>query len=199
MRGPKAPPDDATRTDRPYVWVYCDGIYPDSNGVCTAKLQVSDLVYPDIPAHSTVAYTNPMQTSGPQPDQPETHVRYEWTNVNVIQTGASVGQQLFADLTITRDGCQATYHVSLLSPLTPCAGNTMDMNGNPLPDLSQCSPTAVPDVPKPTVAQLYGSGLPVGVPVECKDLNALPTAADAGPGGGGTSPDWECLPVKRAP
>jgi hypothetical protein len=195
---PKPPPDDSTRTDRPYAWGFFDSLYPNSSGVCTATLNASDLVYPEIPAHMITMY--PMQP-GPgmmQPDQPQTQVRYEWKNVQVVLAGASVGQQMFADLTVTRDGCRAQYQVALLSPQTTCAGTTLDMNGNPLPDRSQCSPTAVPDVPNPTVAQLYGSGLPVGVSVDCKDMNAVPGPADAGTGAG-AGPDWECVPTKTSP
>jgi hypothetical protein len=200
---PKLPPDDPTSTDRPYAWGFFDTLYPDANGVCTATLNASDIVLPDIPAHTWTAYdystTPPSPTTMMQDDQPETHLRYEWRNVQVVQKGPNVGQLAFADLTITRDGCQAQYHVALLSPQTTCNSTMTDANGNPLPDVSQCSPTAVPDVPSPTIAQLYGTGLPAGVPVECKDLNAAPASADAGTAGGGSTPDWECVPTQTAP
>jgi hypothetical protein len=217
---PPAPPADPTSTDRPYAWGFFDGLYPDSNGVCTAHLNPSVIDLPDIPAHAINLYSNPTQSglypnpgdaAAPlpgtalgmeQPDQPSTHVEYRWTNVRVALQGASVGQELWADLTITRDGCTAQYHVALLSPQTPCAA-TDDAGNTTGPDLSQCSPTAVPNVPNPSVAQLYGSGLPVGVPVACVDLNALPPGFDAGAGGDGggssSSPDYECVPTKTGP
>lgn len=192
---PKAPPDDASSTNRPYAWGYFDSLYPDKNGVCTATLNASDLVYPDIPAHKINTYEyNPGEqpkivSSEDQPDQPETHIRYEWKNVKTVISGASVGQQLFADLTITRDGCQAQYHVSLLSPQVTCA--IVDANGNITGhDKSICSSNAVVNSPMPTPQQLYGSGLPLGVPVDCVDLNA---------GAAGATPDWECVPTKWAP
>jgi hypothetical protein len=218
---PAAPPADPTNKDRPYAWGFFDSLYPNSDGVCTAHLNPSVIDLPDIPEHQINIYSTPTQSNlygnppdaAPpyqgtglgmdQPDQPPTHVEYTWTNVRALQSGASVGQQMWADLTITRDGCTASYQVALLSPQTPCASTSNDDAGNPLPDLSQCSPTAVPDVPNPSLAQLYGSGLPVGVPVACQDLNALPAGFDAGAfadaGAASTSPDWECMPTKTAP
>ncbi len=75
----------------------------------------------------------------------------------------------------------------------------MDDAGNAIgPDISQCSATAMPDVPMPSQGQLYGSGLPVGVEFECIDLNALPAGFDAG-GAGGGSPDYECVAKKSQP
>jgi hypothetical protein len=195
---PKLPPDDPTSTDRPYAWGFFDSLYPDSNGICTAKLNASEMDYPLIPAHMPSMYSPP--NLDPTTDQPATHVRYEWKNIQVIQTGANVGQQLFGDLTITRDGCTADYHVALLSPQTTCA--MIDDAGNTSGDPGQCTATAVPNVPNPTVAQLYGSGLPAGVPVACVDLDMLPPGFDAGAGEGGSSappPDFECVPTKTAP
>ncbi len=174
---------------RPYAWGYFDTFYPDADGVCTVTLNPSDLVYPDIPAH--MAMMNPLA------DRPETHVRYEWKNVEVIVQEAAVGQQLFADLTITRDNCQAHYKVALLSPRTSCAN--IDDQGNTFGDPTICSASAVPDVPNPTIGQLYGSGLPDGVPVACQDLNASPAAGDGGGGGSSAPPDWECVPTKTSP
>jgi hypothetical protein len=192
---PKLPPDEPKSTNRPYAWGFFDSLYPDENGVCTATLNASDLVYPDIPAHTVTKYTYspgspPMVESVTQePDQPETHIRYEWKNVRALIAGSSVGQQLFADLTITRDGCQAVYRVSLLSPQVTCA--VTDADGNVIGhDPSICSSNAVVNSPMPTPQQLYGSGLPEGVPVDCVDLNA---------GVMGATPDWECLPTKWSP
>jgi hypothetical protein len=200
---PPPPPDQPMSSDRPYAWGFFDTLYPDSNGICTAHLNPSIIDLPDIPAHGVNMYSSPDESGlgTTEPDQPATHVEYTWTNVRVVLQGASVGQQMFSDLTITRDGCTAQYHVSLLSPKTTCAG-TNDA-GNPIADPTQCSPTAVPNVANPTTAQLYGSGLPVGVQVACVDMNALPGAADGGDagssGGGSTSPDFECVPTKTAP
>ena len=87
--------------------------------------------------------------------------------------------------------------MALLSPQTPCANTGPD--GGTVADETQCSPTQVPNLPaNPTQQQLYGSGLPVDVPTECADLNALPAGFDAG-AGGGASPDYECLPTKPGP
>jgi hypothetical protein len=197
---PPPPPAQAMSTDRPYAWGFFDNLYPDSSGVCTAHLNPSIIDLPDIPAHGVNQYSSPDESGlgSTEDDQPATHVEYTWTNVRVVLQGASVGQQMFADLTITRDGCTAQYHVSLLSPQTTCAATDDAGMATGLSDLSQCSPTAVPNVANPTTAQLYGSGLPVGVPVACIDMNALPGAADGG-GGGSTSPDWECVPTKTGP
>jgi hypothetical protein len=203
---PQPPPDDPTSVDRPYAWGFFDALYPNSSGICTATLSASEMDYPLIPAHMSTVYsppsTNPTVNFDPTVDQPATHVRYEWRNVQVVLSGASVGQQLFADLTITRDGCTADYRVALLSPETPCA--IFDDAGNTVGgDKGQCTPTAVPNVPNPTVAQLYGTGLPVGVPVACVDLNVLPVAFDggeeAGSGSSAPAPDFECVPTRSAP
>jgi hypothetical protein len=205
---PALPPDDAKNTDRPYAWGFFDALYPDSKGICTAQLNPSVIDLPEIPAHTVNWYSSPDESAqgvsvgGMEPDQPATHVEYTWTNVRTLQTGSSVGQQMWADLTITRDGCTASYHVALLSPQTPCA--TFDDAGNQNgADLSQCSATAMPNVPNPTTNQLYGSGLPVGVPFDCVDINALPAGFDAGGDGGGggssSSPDYECVLTNMGP
>lgn len=205
---PPLPPADPTSTDRPYAWGFFDSIYPDSNGICTATLNASDIVLPDIPAHNVTVYSNPMQggVDSPQDEQTSTHIVYAWSNVKTVILGASVGQQLFANLTITQDDCQAKYQVSLLSPQVSCA--VTDAMGNVTGhDKSICSPTAVVTTSMPTPQQLYGSGLPTGVPVDCVDLNAGTGgggddgggAGDGGGGGGGASPDWECVPTKWSP
>jgi hypothetical protein len=211
---PALPPGDPKNSDRPYAWGFFDSLYPDSNGVCTATLNPSIIDLPDIPAHTINVYSSPDQSSNTQDpmgtmymgidvsgtalgttqdDQPTTHIEYTWTNVRVLQTGASVGQQMWADLTITRDGCTASYHVALLSPQTTCAA--LDSQGNPTgPDLSQCSPTAMPNVPMPTTGQLYGSGLPDGVNFGCIDMNA---GADGG--SNPSSSDYECVLTSTSP
>jgi hypothetical protein len=212
---PALPPADPKNSDRPYAWGFFDSLYPDPNGVCTATLNPAVIDLPDIPAHTINEYSSPYQSSqSPDPmgtlwngidvsntalgtmqgDQPTTHIEYTWTNVRVLQTGASVGQQMWADLTITRDGCTASYHVALLSPQTTCAA-TDDAGNTTGPDLSQCSPTAMPNVPMPTQGQLYGSGLPVGVDFGCLNMNA---PADGGPGDLGSS-DFECVLTATGP
>lgn len=213
---PALPPADPKNSDRPYAWGFFDSLYPDPNGVCTATLNPSVIDLPDIPAHTVNVYSSPEETSQlpndpkgtmwngidvsntalgmQQPDQPATHVEYTWTNVKVLQTGASVGQQMWADLKITRDGCTASYRVALLSPQTTCAA-TDDAGNATGPDLSQCSPTAMPNVPNPTTGQLYGSGLPVGVNFACMDINWVP---DAGPENLGSS-DFECVLTSMGP
>jgi hypothetical protein len=197
---PQLPPADAMSTDRPYAWGFFDTIYPDSSGVCTAQLNKSDIVLPDVPAHNVNVYSSPAQggVNTPQADQPATHIIYEWSEVKTVILGASVGQQLFANLTITQDDCQAKYQVSLLSPQVSCA--VTDADGNVTGhDQSICSPTAVVNTSMPTPQQLYGSGLPVGVPVDCVDLNASAGGGGDGGGGGSASPDWECVPTKWSP
>jgi hypothetical protein len=208
---PEAPPADPKNPKRPYAWGFFDSLYPDSNGVCTATLNPSVVDLPDIPAHTVNWYGSPDQSnnlpgdppgtmcngndvSGTplgqlQPDQPATHVEYTWSNVKVLLQGASVGQQFWADLTITRDNCTARYRVAVLSPFTNCP----NPDGGPGGDQSQCTPTQPANLPaNPTQQQLYGSGLPVDVPTQCTDLNSPD-------GGASSSPNYVCMPTKTGP
>jgi hypothetical protein len=183
-------PADPSSTNRPYAYGSFDSVYPDANGICTATLTASDMDYPDIPAHSVIvsipddgSYVSGAPTCpGTQPDTPDTHVRYEWSNFRAIVTDQSLGLEAFADVSITRDGCQANYHVSMLSPRVECTA--LDNMGNPVvpaqPDPTLCNPNASQKNP-------FGSGIHPGIQVECDQV------------GDPASPDYECMPTKTAP
>jgi hypothetical protein len=183
---PAPPPADAGNTRRPYAFGRFDSVYPDANDLCSATLAASEMDYPDVPAHK-VSVSIPGDGSyasapGTQPDSPQTHVRYEWTNFRAIVSAESLGLQAFANLTVTRDGCAADYQVSLLTPRVPCA--KLDGMGNPVMppsgDATLCSPDAAPTNP-------YGSGIHPGIAVSCENV------------GGDANPDFECMPTRIAP
>jgi hypothetical protein len=137
----------------------------------------------------------------PVPDQPQTTIDYEWSNVKVIvdtNGSGSLGSQVFADLTITQDACSQSFHVSILAPRVQCNG--ADDAGNPIADDTQCSAAAhtnsdnYPIIGDATAGgQIYGSGLEPGVPTKC--LNIYPPPA----GDAGANFDFECLPTKTGP
>jgi hypothetical protein len=183
---PPLPPADPTNVDRPYAFGKFDSVYPDSNGICTAKLTPSEMDYPEVPTHAVIvsipgdgSYASP-PTLG---DQVATHVRYEWKNFRAIVTTQSLGVEAFANVTITRDGCQADYQVSLLSPRVACTA--LDNMGNPVvppvADQSLCNGGT-------TTKNPFGSGIHPGIPVSCEQV-----------GDPANAPDFECLPTKTAP
>jgi hypothetical protein len=129
-----------------------------------------------------------------------TSLEYEWSNVKVIvdTTIGAIGDQVFADLTITQDGCTQSYHVSILAPKVGCSGT--DSTGATVADNSQCSGgTSSPDqigqnTPDATAAsQIYGSGILPGVPVNCENIFTDPIAGEAG------VLDFNCVPTKTGP
>jgi hypothetical protein len=183
---PALPPADPTNVNRPYAFGKFDSVYPDSSGICKATLTASEMDYPEVPTHAVIvsipgdgSYASAPGTLG---DMPATHVRYEWTNFRAIVSTQSLGVEAFANVRITRDGCQADYQVSILSPRVPCTAT--DSMGNPLvppmADQSLCSGSATPKNP-------LGSGINPNIPVNCEQV------------GDPTSPDFECMPTKMAP
>jgi hypothetical protein len=222
---PAPPPDGPPSTNFPYAWGKFDTVFPDSNGLCkVSNMQVSDVDYPDIPAHNagvTVAsplgsptyvqggsYLDCSPAPGPGPtvcqtgeacvsvtdptdptevktlqrcelpidDNPETKVKYAWTNVRTYVSSSFIGVQTFANLTVTQDGCSVSYQVSLLVPRVSCA----DANGKK--EQSLCDPNADgPDNPS-------GSGIIQGLQPSCENISPDPA-----------NPDWECLPPVQDP
>ena len=180
-------PADPTKLNRPYAFGTFDSVYPDSKGICTATLTASEMDYPEVPTHAVIvsipgdgSYANAPGTLG---DMPATHVRYEWTNFRAVVTTQSLGVEAFADVRITRDGCQADYHVSLLSPRVSCTAT--DSAGNPLnPPMADpllCKGSATPKNP-------LGSGINPSIQTNCEQV-----------GDPKFSSDFECLPTKTAP
>src|SRR5204863_838048 len=116
------------------------------NGVCEAgDLNDSDLVYPAIPAHKYPDPEDAMKTVD-VPEEPQTAVKYHWSKVRTVQIASSPGTQTFADLTVTRDGCTATYGVAILVPMVGCAKE------DGTADEKLCDPS-------PNEESLFGSGI----------------------------------------
>jgi hypothetical protein len=172
------PPSDLTTTRRPYAFGKFKSLYPDDAGLCSAAtVNESDMVYPAIPAHQATDPGDATRTIAIAVD-PETAVKYAWSNLRVIQTPQSPGTQTFADLTITRDGCSATYGAAILVPVVGCG---TEKDGKTLADPTACDPN-----PNPT--NVFGSGISQGVPTACEDL-----------GGDPASPNFVCVPTRMAP
>jgi hypothetical protein len=188
---PTGQPPQVTGTNYPYAWGAFDTVYP-TNGVCTvSKMYGSKMIYPGPFTVASGSYGG-------------TTLDYEWSNVKVVvdTTIGAIGDQIFADLTITQDGCTQSYTVSILAPKVSCNGT--DSNGNTVADNSQCSggtsdPSQIGmNTPDATMAsQIYGSGILPGVPVNCENT-FTGLIADAGPEA--TAPlDYACMPTKNGP
>ena len=201
-----APPPQTVSSNNPYAWGVFDTVQP-VNGVCTVTMKSgSKMVYPDVPAHmaaSAIGTQPPGIGMGMVPDQPQTTLDYEWSNVRVVaDTGiGSVGGQIFADLMITQDACSQSFHVSMLAPRAQCNGQ--DDAGNAVADPTQCVANANSTQDNyPIVgnaggqAQAYGSGIYPNVPVQC--LSIYPPAISAH-AKSEINDDFECLPTKTAP
>jgi hypothetical protein len=189
------PPPQGTGANYPYAWAQFGSVTPDSAGICRVQDMVSDLAYPDIPAHAAAQQVgSPIGQSsadgglGPGeyvaasemvPDQPATNVKYSWTNVRVYVSAAQTGNQTYADLAVTQDGCTISYHVSILVPRVLCG--TTDATGATVGDPTLCDPQ--PDGPN----NLSGSGINANIAPSCENIG---TAAN---------PDFECLPPAQDP
>jgi hypothetical protein len=220
---PMDPPGDPGSTNRPYSWAPFNSIYPNS-GICTANLADSKMTYPDVPAHpisgtSAACDVNAdcndagavpclggqpdggmMGLCADQPDQPETTIAYQWSNVQVVAdvNNGNIGGQIFADLTITQDTCTQQFHVSIMSPQSSCNGTSPD--GSTIADLTQCAGNPTNSDNYPTIgdaslmSQIYGSGIYPSVPVTCAQL--YPPGIE---GGAPPTIDYECQPTRTQP
>jgi hypothetical protein len=181
---PEPPPDGPPSTNFPYGFGKFDTVYPDGNSVCSVSTtSASDVTYPDIPPHNAPDPDNSDAPWAPVDDQPETKVKYAWSNVRIFVNADSIGTQTFADLTITQDGCSIAVQASILSPKVSCT----DANGKA--DATLCDPL-------PTDANPYGSGIGQDIPTDCVDL-AVHTTDPTDPNN--PSQDFECVPTKFAP
>ena len=70
-----------------------------------------------------------------------TTIKYEWSNVRFVVKPQTLGSQMVADLTYTRDACVANYHVTALYPSVNCLvdGTALDFckclyYGDPTPE-----------------------------------------------------------------
>jgi hypothetical protein len=178
---------DLKTTRRPYALGRFTTVFPDDNGVCRVPaLNVSDLVYPLIPAHTYADPEDPTKTITVE-EQPETSVKYVWKNVRVVQVAQSPGTQTFADLTITRDGCTASYSAAILVPRVSC-GKT-DAAGKTVAEPKFCNPD-------PNETNLFGSGISQGVPYACEDLSSDPAEPEKNDP---ANPDFVCVSTRTEP
>jgi hypothetical protein len=182
---PAPPPTGTPSTNFPYAWGQFDSVYPDPNGICHIADMSSDMTYPEVPAHnSTFGCSTAPCTPYPVPDQPATHVQYNWTNLRSYVSAAEQGVQVYGNLSITQSTgtmapCTITYSVSILTPRVTCGSTTdVDSNGNSLSgEQAQCDPN--PDGPN----NLYGSGINEFVSPVCTNVSNDPSNLD-----------FECLP-----
>jgi hypothetical protein len=171
---PAPPPNGPPSTDFPYAWGTWDTITPNSNGICHAADMTSDVTYPDIPSYPSSDVNGNSITV---PDQPQTHVKYAWTNVRTYVTAAEQGVMTYANLAITRDACTVNYAVSILVPRVTCTSLTDSTKG----DQTLCSPfPAGPNNP-------FGSGISQNITPICENVSNDPA-----------NPDFECLPPSQA-
>jgi hypothetical protein len=183
---PAPKPTDLKTTKRPYAFGQFKTVFPNDNGVCEAgDLNASDLVYPAIPAHKHPDPEDAMKTVD-EPEQPATEVKYEWKKVRTIQIASSPGTQTFADLTVTRDGCSATYGVAILVPMVGCG---VEKDGATVANQKLCDPN-------PNEESLFGSGISQGVPTKCEDISSDPMNPDQPDA---MAPNFVCVPTKTAP
>lgn len=75
---------------------------------------------------------------------PPTTIKYQWSNVRFVVRPETLGSQMVADLTYTRDSCVANYHVTALYPAVRCEvdGTALDFckclyYGDPTPDYNR--------------------------------------------------------------
>ncbi len=118
--------------------------------------------------------------------------------VVVDTSNGNIGGQIFADLTVTQDGCTQSFHTSIMSPQAPCPA-TDDAGNVTGPDQTQClpSPTNSDNYPllndASSMSAIYGSGIYPSVPVQCR--NIYPSALD---GGASPATDYECVPTRTS-
>jgi hypothetical protein len=127
------PVEDTDKTHHLYALGKFDNAFPDGNDICTiSTMSKAELNMPVVPAH-----LDDMMMM--VPEQPATHITYQWSNVRIIVRPDSIGTQTFADLAYTRDGCTATFKVSILTPEVSCDNNGM-------PDQSKCDAPTDPAI-----------------------------------------------------
>ncbi len=203
---PAGQPPQVTGSNFVFNWGKFDTVYP-VNGVCTiSNITESNVTYPAIPQYN--AFGSSPAMPGPFSGMAQTTIDYKWTSplkVIVDDTTGAIGDQVFGDLTISQDGCSQSFHVAILAPRVQC--NATDDAGNITGgDQSQCgSGSQNPDdigmnTPDATTqAQLYGSGILPGIPVNCQSIVPGPLPAADGGATSAPTPDFECLLGRSSP
>jgi hypothetical protein len=144
---------DADMTHKPYAFGRFDSAFPGDDNLCTvSSMTAAELTLAAVPEHMMEGPDGMMETV---PEQPATHIKYEWSHVRIVVSAESIGTQTFADLTYTQDGCTAKFAVALLTPQVSCARD----DGTLDPLLCQSSPDPA--------RGFTGSGIGDGIPVTC--------------------------------
>jgi hypothetical protein len=128
------PVADPDMTHHLYALGTFDNAFPDGSDIChITTLSKAELNLPVVPAHMD-------DMMMPVPEQPATHITYEWSDVRIIVRPDSIGTQTFAHLKYTRDACTAEFDVSILTPEVNCD------DGSGMPDQSKCDAPTDPAV-----------------------------------------------------
>lgn len=110
---------------------------PDDNDFCMIPdfdaAEISLPLLPLVPPTEDDPNTPDDDESDPGlPEVAATTIRYAWSNAKFLVSADAQGTQFEADLTYTRDGCTAEYHVLGLYPAIGCESDddcTADDNG----------------------------------------------------------------------
>jgi hypothetical protein len=85
---------------------------------------------------------------------PDTHIKYEWSKIRLLVTTAYPGTQMVGELTYTEGNCTASYSVIGLWPGVSCEGKNEDDMPSGVADQARCDPKA-----DPASGRATGSGI----------------------------------------
>jgi hypothetical protein len=119
---------------------------PDTNDMCAVDTLSAGEI--DLPMVAAVPPDPKKMGDKGQPELPALSLKYEFSNLHVIDDAIVSGGEISADLTFTKNGCSAQYKVVAVYPNVPC----LDKDKNPQNVL--CDPNPQPDQGHPV-----GSGL----------------------------------------
>jgi len=102
--------------------------HPEDNGVSTGEFAKTEPGKDDFCVAPTLSTAHVRLQTVPEhtdmcvttPEQPAVDVSYTFSNVRVYTTTSAYATQLAADLTYTKDGCTANYHVVAVYPAVDC-------------------------------------------------------------------------------
>lgn len=86
--------------------------------------------------------------------EPNTHIKYEWSKIRLLVTAAYPGTQMVGEFTYTEGDCTASYSVIGLWPGVACEGKNAEGKPSGLPDEALCDPKA-----DPASGRATGSGI----------------------------------------
>ncbi len=106
---------DPDETHKPYSVGQFTSVEPDG-GMCNVPtLSTAQLHLPEVPGE-----VGGGGGGGAPPEQVETNMSIEWSNVSVYVTAALLGNQAQGTMRLTIDDCSATYEVAALWPAVSC-------------------------------------------------------------------------------